>query len=475
MYFSLSLQYMDFYSMFRKLIFLSIIICWGNIAFSQVNQQKIPDKTRILFLLDASGSMLGRWENTYRIAAAKQLLSDLVDSLRTNQNLQLALRVYGHQYHRKFQNCEDTKLEVPFAERNHDQIKNRLLNIKPQGTTPIAFSLQQAANDFPKDQSARNVIIIITDGIESCDGDPCAVSLALQRQNIFLKPFIIGLGMDKNYEEQFKCVGDFFDANNIQGFKNALSSVIKQSLERATVSVELLDINNQPTETNLNVTFINTFTQDAQYEFVHYLDDRGRPDSVEVDPVLNYDLLVNSIPTVKLTNVAIEGGKHNVIRVKSPQGFLNINQKGHTEYENGVKVLLKKHNEDKVIHAMNVPQTEKILVGSYDLDILTLPRIYLNNIKIEQSQTNTINIPSPGVVNISTSYQGYGSVYQLLQNGGQRWVINLDEKETKTTLAMQPGQYKVVFRSKNSKGSKFTQIKKFRLSSGDTQNINFSF
>lgn len=462
--------------MSRKYLLLLILFFWQtNVLRAQVNQQQLAEQTRILFLFDASGSMLAPWENTYRIAAAKKLLSDLVDSLKVNPNLELALRVYGHQFHRKFQNCNDTRLEVPFAKNNHEDIKRRLLNITPQGTTPIAYSLQQAANDFDARADARNIIIIITDGIESCDGDPCAVSLALQRRNIFLKPFIIGIGMDKNYEEQFKCVGEFVDAKNINSFRAALNSAIRQSLQKATVSVELLDIYDQPTETNVNVTFLNSFTGDAQYEFVHYLDRYGRPDTVEVDPVLNYNLVVNTIPQVVMRDVAIEGGRHNVIRVKSPRGTLQLNMPGHTEYEKGVKALIRRPGQSEIIEVMQLPAEQKLLVGNYDIEILTLPRRLMQNVPIKQSQSTSLEIESPGVVNITSSYPGYGSIYQLFPKGGQRWVANLEENITRTVLALQPGRYKFVFRSKNSLGSKFTQFKQADIRPGSTVNIRFSY
>ena len=424
--------------------------------------------------MDGSGSMLGKWENTLRITAAKVLLGDLVDSLKVNPNLELALRVYGHQYHRNYQNCKDTKLEIPFSANNHEKIQQKLLQIKPQGTTPIAYSLQQAAQDFPAVDGYRNIIIIITDGVESCDGDPCAVSLALQQKGIFLKPFVIGIGMNETFEEQFKCVGQFFDADNINGFKSALNTAIKQSLDKATVSIELLDIQNKPTETNVNITFFNNFTQEAAYEFVHYRDQQGRPDSVEVDPVLSYNIKVNTIPPVYKSNVEIEGGKHNVIPIKTPQGSVTVAQKGYTEYADGVRILIREKDQAEIIHTMDIPENAKLLVGKYDLEILTLPKINFEDIQVEQSSLKKLEIPAPGVVNITASFPGFGSIYQMTEKG-PRWVINLNENSSRSTFAIQPGIYKFVFRSKNSFGSKYTQVKDFTVTSGSTVNIKLNY
>ena len=149
-------------------------------ASAQKVTQKRKDNTRILFLVDGSNSMYGAWESQQKIDAAKQLLNDLVDSLRVNKNLQLGLRIYGHQYSLENRNCKDTKLEVPFSPNNHDKIISTMNTLTPQGTTPIAYSLEQAAGDFPVSDQFRNIVIIITDGVESCGGDPCTVSEALQ-------------------------------------------------------------------------------------------------------------------------------------------------------------------------------------------------------------------------------------------------------------------------------------------------------
>jgi Ca-activated chloride channel family protein len=82
--------------------------------------------TRILFILDASNSMNAPWDNNQtRIEAAKELLSQTIDSLRGTPNLEIALRVYGHQspITATFQDCNDTKLEIPFGKDNYDKIK----------------------------------------------------------------------------------------------------------------------------------------------------------------------------------------------------------------------------------------------------------------------------------------------------------------------------------------------------------------
>ena len=73
------------------------------------------------------------------------------------------------------QDCDDTKLEVPFGPNNHETIKYKLKTINPRGTTPIAYSLEKCATDFPQCSDCRNIIILITDGLEECNGDLSAL------------------------------------------------------------------------------------------------------------------------------------------------------------------------------------------------------------------------------------------------------------------------------------------------------------
>ncbi|MBA4058447.1 MAG: von willebrand factor type a, partial [Marivirga sp.] len=171
----------------KTCVFILTLVLVGHITFSQTKvQQKIPEKTRILFLLDASGSMLEQWErpNQTRWSVAKSILTKLVDSLRLNNKLELGLRIYGHRSPQEIKNCKDTWLEVPFKSKNHSLIIDKLAEVKPKGVTPITYSLEQAAGDFPVGPGYRNIVILITDGIESCGGDLCATSRALQKKGV---------------------------------------------------------------------------------------------------------------------------------------------------------------------------------------------------------------------------------------------------------------------------------------------------
>jgi Ca-activated chloride channel family protein len=216
----------------KTLIILLLLITTQSNVFSQ------NPKTRILFLLDGSGSMWGLFEKEVKIDVAKRLLTKLVDSISQNKEVEMALRAYGHVSPKVKQDCKDTRLEVPFGPDNKDQIIARLKEIRPKGTTPIAYSLSVAANDFPRANNVRNIIILITDGIEECGGDPCQVSLSLQKRGIMLKPFIIGLGINEDLISQLDCAGNFFNATDENSFENILNVVISNALNNTTAQVK---------------------------------------------------------------------------------------------------------------------------------------------------------------------------------------------------------------------------------------------
>ncbi|MFH1004357.1 MAG: VWA domain-containing protein [Bacteroidota bacterium] len=437
--------------------------------------QQQPKKTRLLFVFDDSYSMYGEWQSGKKIDVAKKLFTEFLDSLsqKNAPELEVALRVYGHQFTLwpGPRNCEDTKIEVPFGavSLNAPKMKKVINALLPTGTTPIAHTLGKCADDFPVDKNSRNIIILITDGIEECYGDPCAVSLALQKKGIILKPFVIGIGMDISFAEAFKCVGKYYDATTEIGFKNILNVVISQALNNTTTQVNLNDINGKPIETDVAMTFYDEFTEVIRYNFMHTLNIKRNPDTIYVDPIGSYKLVVHTIPEVEKSNIKLIPGKHNIISVDAPQGFLNIKVSDNISSYRKLHAIVRKKDEMKTLHAQDLNTTEKYIIGKYDLEILTLPRIYVNNVDISQSKTTTIEIPQAGSVSIYKPGPGPGSLY-LNEKNKLVWVCNLNILQTQENLILQPGKYKVIFRYLNAKETIYTIEKNFSVDSdGYTQ------
>ena len=453
---------------FKTLLFISLAF----LSFTK-NAQESDGKIRILFIFDGSNSMNAQWENSSKISIAKRLMIQTMDSLRSLENVELALRIYGHQT--KIlpgkQDCSDTKLEVPFANANdnYQNIINEIRRLQPKGTTPIARSLEYSAEDFPLCNNCRNIIILITDGIEACDEDPCAVALALKEKNIKLKPFVIGLGLDTSYLSQFQCIGEFLSAENEDSFKSVLKFVISQALNNTTAQINLNNINSLPKETNVTMSLYNSFNSQLLHTFVHTLNRYNNPDTLSLDPLYTYKLVVHTVPEVILDSIKLIPGKHTTINVKSPLGKLNLKISGNDNPYIGINCLIKNKNENNILNVQKMNSSKRYLVGEYDLEILTLPRIYFKNISIKQSLTTDITIPLYGSINVNKS--GGPAALFLKSNGENLWVYDFDEERCIENLNIQPGKYIISFRSSRSNSTAHTIIKEFQISSG--QNINF--
>ncbi|MBI5219720.1 MAG: VWA domain-containing protein [Bacteroidia bacterium] len=456
----------------QKIVFLIIALVIITPVFSQ-NKKANRTLTRILFVLDASQSMSGKWEKSTKMDISKRLLLNMLDSLGTIENIDLALRVYGHQSQAPPagpQDCNDTKLEVPFSRDNVSIIKQKIVSIVPKGTTPIARSLELCGNDFPESGYGRNIIIIITDGIEACDGDPCAVSRELQKKGIVLKPFVIGVDMDAKFKKSFECVGSYYDATNEVQFKEVLNVIISQVLNSTTAQVNLLDINSQPTETNVPMTFIDKFSGAIKYNYVHTLNHRGNPDTLQLDPLIIYKLIVHTIPPVTADSITLIPGKHKVIPVDAPQGNLVIKLESYNQNK-PIYTIVRKFKEMETLNLQEATKSEKYIVGRYDLEILTLPRLIIDDVDIKQSYTTTVEIPKPGVVNFQMPSPGYASVFADKDNSLE-WICNLNQTMNSEMLTMLPGRYKVIYRSKNTKMTTATVEKQFKIVSGTTITVN---
>ena len=429
-------------------------------------------KSRILFIFDASNSMAGQWEGARKIDIAREILFEMVDSLEQMPNVEMALRIYGHQSPVPPQDCSDTKLEVPFSSNNASRIRQKLRFINPKGTTPIARSLELAPGDFPSCGNCRNIILLITDGVEACDGDPCQVSLRLQKQGIILRPFVIGIGTDPGFRETFDCIGEYYDAPSKREFREALKVVITQALNVTSAQVNLLDTSKRPTETDVNVIFYDRFSGVIRYNMIHTINSKGNPDTLSLDHMSTYDVKAQTIPPVTIDNMKLVTGRHNIIGIDAPQGYLHIRTSRGKAYDKE-KILVKSAGNPKTINIQEMGNVGKYVVGRYDLEIPIYPLMIVEDVEILQSYTTTVEIPAPGFITFNSQQPGVGALYQLTSEGDQVWVMNLLENRKSQGFYLQPGTYRVIFRRGDFKSTAFSVVRDFEVDQGSSETIKF--
>jgi Ca-activated chloride channel family protein len=455
-------------------IFLLLNLLLVLVGTPQADKNKIkPKLTRILFLFDASQSMYGKWQSDLKINVAKNIMFELLDSLKNAQNVEFALRVYGHTKPFPPQDCDDSRLEVAFASNNIEKIKNRIRSLVPSGTTPIAYSLELAAGDFPPCEDCRNIIILITDGIEECRGDPCAVSQELQKKGIVLKPFIIGIG--QNFAEAFKCVGTYFDGSTEEEFRKVIHVVISQALNPTTCQINLLDVNGEPTETNVPITLFDRLNGLPKYHFIHTLNAKGLPDTLYIDPIPKYFVQVHTLPPVFIDSLVLKPGQHTMVGTFAGQGTLLVKAKGKlNQTASSVPILVYKAGDCQLLNTQQLNQPVKYLVGEYDLKINTLPPIELKNVKINQSTTTTIEIQEPGYAIFQFPSEGYGFLLWRKEKNKFERIYTFNSTTTQEILYLLPGEYLALFRAKQQTKAQASVVKKFSIEEGQTIRINMS-
>ena len=136
----------------------------------------------------------------HKITAARGVLKEFVGGDFGGK--ELALRVYGH---RRKGDCSDTELVVPFASSRAavTRIKAFVDKINPRGKTPISRSLRAALADFG---DRRGEIILISDGIETCDEDPCELVREWVERDVEIKVHVVGLGLNAKEEKAMRCI-----------------------------------------------------------------------------------------------------------------------------------------------------------------------------------------------------------------------------------------------------------------------------
>ena len=146
--------------------------------------------------------------------------------------MNVGLRLYGHRYSLQDNRaCQDTELKVSIGPIDKIQLIDIIQKVQPKGKTPLVYSVLQAGNDFKDIRSGS--IILITDGIESCEGDINSIAPALKKLGIELKLHIIGFDIkEAEAREELTAIaksteGTYLDAKDSQELLSSLEKTLQ--------------------------------------------------------------------------------------------------------------------------------------------------------------------------------------------------------------------------------------------------------
>jgi Ca-activated chloride channel family protein len=214
-----------------------------------------------------------------------------------------------------------------------------------------------------------------------------------------------------------------------------------------------------------------------KYDYYHKLNSLGEPDTLSLDPVTDYNMIVHTLPPIVKKNIRLEPDKHNIIMADAAQGDLQVQLLGRTvenNLNNRMKCLVRLNKDHSLVYVQDLNTTERYLTGTYDLELLTLPRTYINDVKVTQEKIATIQIPTPGIANLVKKYEVYGGIFVMKDNRLDKiYDLNPDNSSSKVeTIALQPGVYQIIYRFRNSKSMHSSQAIAFEVKSGESISIN---
>ena len=205
--------------------FLPVLLALIGISLTAFSQN-----TPIIFILDASGSMWGQIEGKAKMEIATSVLSDAVGKLDDGQPVGLV--AYGH---RQKGDCSDVEFLLPKENTSNGKVLQALKGIKPLGKTPLALSASIVIDDL-KATKAKATIILITDGIESCNGDLCDVVRKAKQEGIKFKLHVVGFGLKEAETKGLECAanegdGQYYDADNAEDLSDILNEATNTTID----------------------------------------------------------------------------------------------------------------------------------------------------------------------------------------------------------------------------------------------------
>jgi len=176
---------------------------------------------RAMIVLDASGSMWAPVGGRARIEVAREALGELLKGW--DPKVEVGLMAYGH---RRKNDCSDIEVLAPAGPVDAAKLSGIAGRITPQGMTPLSAAVKQAAESL-KYTEQRATVILISDGIETCKADPCALGAELKKLGIDFRAHVIGFAVQRQDEGGLRCLasatgGKYFSAGDAAQLREAL-------------------------------------------------------------------------------------------------------------------------------------------------------------------------------------------------------------------------------------------------------------
>ena len=269
-----------------KILLHLIISLFTLVTHTLAQETKSQDPTHIIIVLDASGSMWGKINGRAKIDISKDVIKDITNNISPNINLGLV--VYGH---RKKGDCADIQLLIPPTKVNKTSFNAKVQAIQPKGMTPLTSAVEFAAENL-KYKEQRASVILVTDGKETCDRDPCKIAEILEKAGLDFTAHVVAFDLTAEDAKSVECLatktgGRFLTANDTNTLKDALeividdtktTKIVEEKLDPATIKAPATVIQGSeiaiewtgPNNKSDFITIVPKGTEDGKYKNYTY-------------------------------------------------------------------------------------------------------------------------------------------------------------------------------------------------------------
>lgn len=206
------------------------------------------DRPNTILVLDGSGSMWGQIDGVNKIVIAREVIAEMLADMA--DDVSLGLTVYGH---RQRGSCTDIETIVAPGPGTQAQILEAVNSINPRGRTPMTDAVIAAAQSLRSTEEAATVILV-SDGIENCNPDPCAIAAELEATGVDFTAHVIGFDVASEPEAraQMQCIADntggqFLTADNAAELSEALEQIVAAMPTPMRIEAQVLPQSTLPT------------------------------------------------------------------------------------------------------------------------------------------------------------------------------------------------------------------------------------
>lgn len=455
----------------------------------------VKPEANIDVIIDASGSQSALFggTGTTKLSLQEKALSDVILSVKSSEYPRnIGIRAFGSQKPLDDHDCQDTQQIYAVSSPNLDEIQKLLTPINAQGESPIAATLEAAARDFPA-ANVDQIMILITDGADTCNRDPCETAKTLRASNPRLSIQVIGFDISQEDADKIKCVaenadGKFYlarDEGELRKYLDeAVNSTVPYNLRLSTVAgatpipttITIFKSGTDQavkTETSFGTKLLSLApgTYDILVEYAAS-PELKKPSKIikgvdvlektKVEQEINFDfgsLILSSIDTVG----ALTAAEYTVQKAETGEPVARIDSDGQT-----VSVLLTPGVYDVTARQKFAP-AERIELSDKDIEIKSGESLE----KIFRFQKGTLSLKGVTTQNVAIPF-----IFQIFKPAKPDEPIASGAFDAEGgTVTLSPDEYELIFIGQDPAmvANPRTKVSPVTVKAGETTEIAASF